>query len=292
MRTNHIFAGEIDRRQVKDMGKSGAKDGKGSAKETWASGSAYEKYVGRWSRHVAREFLSWLEVPPESRWLDVGCGTGALTEAILAMAAPVKVRGIDASPAHVEHARSHVTDERASLEVGDAQAIQEASDSFDAVVSGLMINFIPRPEQSAAEMARVARPGGVVAAYVWDYPGRMQMMRYFWDTAGALDPRAQELDEGKKRFTLCQPEPLAQLFSEAGLRNVEVRGIEIPTIFRDFDDFWLPFLGGQGPAPGYVVSLSDEQRAILKERLRSSLPTEADGSIHLVARAWAVRGTR
>ena len=274
------------------MSASGAKDKQRSAKETWASGSAYERYVGRWSRHVAREFISWLDVPPESRWLDLGCGTGALTETILAMASPVEVRGIDGSPAQIEHARSHIEDERTSFEVGDAQAIQEKSDSFDAVVSGLTLNFIPQPQQAAAEMARVARPGGVVAAYVWDYAGRMQMMRYFWDTAGSLDDRALELDEGRKRFQLCQPEPLTQLFSEAGLRNVKVRGIEIPTVFRDFDDYWLPFLGGQGPAPGYTMSLSDEGRSTLRERLRRTLPTEADGTIHLIARAWAVRGTR
>lgn len=274
------------------MGVFEAKDGRGSAKETWASGSAYEKYVGRWSRHVAREFITWLDVLQGGRWLDVGCGTGALTETILAMTSPVEVRGIDGSPAQIEHARTHVADERASFEVGDAQAIQEPSDSFDAVVSGLMLNFVPQPQLAAAEMARVAQPGGAAAAYVWDYAGRMEMMRYFWDAAGALDQRAMELDEGRKRFTLCQPEPLAQLFGDAGLRNVEVREIEIPMVFRDFDDYWLPFLGGQGPAPGYVVSLNEERRAALRERLRSSLPVEADGAIHLVARAWAVRGTR
>ncbi len=131
--------------------------------------------------------------------------------------------------------------------------------------------------------------GGTVAAYVWDYAGQMQLMRYFWDAAVALDPAASHLDEGQ-RFPLCQPEPLMQLFRAAGLREVEVRLIDIPTAFRDFEDYWSPFLGGQGPAPSYTMSLSEERRSALRERLRATLPMAADGSIHLIAGAWAVRG--
>jgi uncharacterized protein YbjT (DUF2867 family) len=119
----------------------------------------------------------------------------------------------------------------------------------------------------------------------------MQFMRHFWDAAAALDPAAAELDEGR-RFPICWPEALEQLFQAARLKAVEVRPIEIATDFRDFDDFWSPFLGGQGPAPGYVMSLSEERRAALRERIRARLPSSANGSIPLVARAWAVRGTR
>jgi hypothetical protein len=141
-----------------------------------------------------------------------------------------------------------------------------------------------------AEMARVAKPGGTVALYVWDYADKMQFMRYFWDAAATLDPAAQELDEGS-RFPLCQPQPLTELFKAAGLRDVEVIPIDIPTDFANFDDYWTPFLGGQGSAPGYNMSLSEDQRGALREQLRATLPIEADGSIHLIARAWAVRGT-
>ncbi|MBF8283654.1 MAG: methyltransferase, partial [Anaerolineales bacterium] len=142
-----------------------------------------------------------------------------------------------------------------------------------------------------AEMARAAKPESVVAAYVWDYAGKMQMMRHFWNAAAALDPAARDLDEGR-RFPICQPEPLRELFQNAGLREVEVRPIDIAADFRDFDDYWSPFLGGQGPAPGYAMSLSDERRAALRERIRAGLPFALDGSIPLVARAWAVRGFR
>ena len=137
-------------------------------------------------------------------------------------------------------------------------------------------------------MARVVRSGGVVAAYVWDYAKQMELMRYFWDSAVALDPAADELDEGH-RFPVCQPEPLAELFAQAGLHRVEVRPIDVPTVFRDFHDYWSPFLGGQAPAPGYAMSLSEERRSMLRDRIRSKLPIAKDGSIHLIARAWAVR---
>ena len=262
-----------------------------SRTDAWDSGDAYEPYVGRWSRLVAREFLRWLAMPPDSCWLDVGCGTGALVEAILALAAPREVVGIDPSPAYIAFARDRVNDPRVKLDVGDAQALPTASATFDAVVAGLVLNFVPEPDEALSEMVRVVRPGGNVAAYVWDYADGMQMMRYFWDAAGALDPRASELDEGR-RFPLCKPGPLINLFQTAGLAEVEVRAIEVPTVFRDFEDYWSPFLGGQAPAPGYVMSLSQEQQAALRERIRASLPTNPEGEHHLTARAWAVRGAR
>jgi SAM-dependent methyltransferase len=178
---------------------------------------------------------------------------------------------------------------RASFVVGDARALPIETASCDAAVSGLALNFVPEPARAAAEMARVVRPGGVVAVYVWDYTGKMELMRYFWDAAIALDPAARELDEGP-RFPICAPGPLRELFTRAGLRGVEVRAIDVPTVFRDFDDYWSPFLGGQAPAPAYAMSLSDAGRNALRDRIRAHLPIGADGTISLTARAWAVRG--
>jgi SAM-dependent methyltransferase len=262
------------------------------AVDRWDSGDAYEPYVGRWSRLVAREFVRWLAVPPAGRWLDVGCGTGALTKTVLEHAAPSEVVGTDPSAAYIALASARVDDDsRVHFEVRDAQALQAAAATFDVVVSGLVLNFVPRPELAVAEMARVTRPGGTVAAYVWDYAEGMQVMRYFWDAAGGLNPKAKELDEDR-RFWLCKPEPLSRLFLSAGLEDVEVRAIEVPTYFRDFDDYWSPFLGGQGPAPSYAMSLSEERRAELRERIRASLPSDAEGGIPLSARAWAIRGVR
>jgi SAM-dependent methyltransferase len=259
--------------------------------EIWASGMAYEPYVGRWSRLVAREFLAWLNLPPGGRWLDVGCGTGALTETILQQAAPSAVVGVDPSEGYVAFARRQVQDARARFAVEDAQALSAPADIYEAVVSSLVLNFIPDPARALAEMTCVARPGGTVAAYVWDYAGEMQLMRHFWDAAIALDPAALERDEGR-RFPLCRPDALQALFSAAGLQAVNGRAIDVPTDFRDFDDYWTPFLGGQGPAPGYAMALSAERRAALREYIRAHLPVAEDGTIHLIARAWAARGIK
>ncbi len=258
-------------------------------KDVWASGDVYEPYVGRWSRLVARQFLEWLAVPAGMDWVDVGCGTGALTQTILDHASPRSVRGVDPSSGFVEYAKARVTSGRASFEVGDAQSLPIGTASVDAAVAGLVLNFVPQPVRAVTEMARATRPGGVIAAYVWDYAGKMEMMRYFWDAAVALDPTAYALDEGP-RFPICRPEPLSELFAEAGLHDVEVRPIDIPTDFRDFDDYWSPFLGGQAPAPGYAMSLDRARRGALRDRIRSTLPIAEDGAIHLLARAWAVRG--
>jgi len=258
--------------------------------DIWASGAAYESYMGRWSRPVALEFLTWLEVPAGGRWLDVGCGTGSLSETILEMSSPREIRGIDPSAGFIEYARKRLHDERAQFEVGDAQALPYSKATFEAVVSGLVLNFVPHPETAVADMARVTLSGGTVAAYVWDYAGEMQMLRYFWDAAVALDSAASDLDEGR-RFPLCGPEPLAEVFRGASLKGVVVRSIDARTHFDDFDEYWIPFLGGQGPAPGYVASLSEEGRAVLRERVRASMPIAPDGSFVLTARAWAVRGT-
>lgn len=257
--------------------------------DVWAAGDLYEPYVGRWSRLVAREFLRWLAIPAGRDWLDVGCGTGALTQTIVSTAEPASVTGVDPSAGFIAHASSHVVDDRVGFKVGDAQALPLESSSADVIVSGLALNFIPDAARAASEMTRVVRPRGVVAAYVWDYAGKMELMRHFWDAAVALNPSARDLDEGV-RFPICRAEALASLFTTAGLRDVETRAIDVPTDFRDFDDYWTPFLGGQAPAPGYATSLDEVRRAELREYIRARLPFNTDGSIHLIARAWAVRG--
>lgn len=258
-------------------------------KDTWEAGKLYEPYVGRWSRLVAQEFLAWLQPQSNLDWLDVGCGTGALTEEILRQAYPRYVTGIDSSPAFINYAKSCITDPRATFAVADAQSLPAESGQFDAAVSGLLLNFVPDPLLAVRQMARAVRPGALVAGYVWDYAGKMELMRYFWDAAIELNPSARELDEGR-RFPLCSAEQLRQLFDEAGLKDVDIKSLDILTPFRNFDDYWTPFLGGQGPAPTYAMSLAPMERDALRERIRAALPIAKDGSIELIARAWAVRG--
>jgi trans-aconitate methyltransferase len=260
-----------------------------AGKDTWEVGAAYEQYVGRWSRLVARDLLAWLDPPAGLRWLDVGCGTGALSAAIIDRCAPARLVGVDPSAGFIATARAGIADPRARFEQGDGQALLLPDGAFDVAVSGLVLNFVPDPGAMLREMRRVLQPSGTVAIYVWDYAGEMQLMRRFWDAAAALDPAAGQLDEGV-RFPICRPDALAALLQDAGLDAVATRPVDVPTVFRDFNDYWTPFLGGQGPAPGYCGSLSEERRAVLRERLRAGLPVRPDGSIALSARAWAGRG--
>jgi len=262
-----------------------------AAFDTWSAGAAYEAYIGRWSRLVAREFVRALAVPRDRSWLDVGCGSGALVDAIVDGAEPRHVMGVDGSRGFVRHARAGSRGKTITFQAGDARALPVREGSFDAVVSGLVLNFVAEPARMVAEMFRAARPGGRVALYVWDYASGMELLRYFWNAATALDPTAARFDEGA-RFPICAPDPLRSLFEEAGLSGVATSAIVVPTTFRDLDDCWGPFLGGQGPGPGYVVGLPEGARAALRERLRSVLPMRADGSIPLTARAWVVTGSR
>jgi SAM-dependent methyltransferase len=256
--------------------------------DVWESGNPYERYVGRWSREVAPRFLAWLGIPAGRKWLDVGCGTGALCAAIIDRCAPAAVAGVEPSAGFLKAAKENLAD-RAALYQGSATAIPLGDASVDVVVSGLVLNFVADQRAALAEMARVTFPGGTIAGYVWDYAGKMELMRYFWDAAVELDPSKAALDEGS-RFPLCRPETLEKLFLDAGLAGVEVKAIDIPTRFADFDDYWQPFLGGQGPAPAYAMSLDEMARARLRDRIRERLPTQRDGSISLSARAWAARG--
>jgi SAM-dependent methyltransferase len=257
--------------------------------DTWERGSPYEQYVGRWSRGVAPLFLSWLSIPPGRRWLDVGCGTGALCAAIVDRCSPSSVVGVEPSAGFLRSAKANLA-VRAALHQGSATAIPLGDASVDVVVSGLVLNFVPDQRAALLEMARVAGKGGTIAAYVWDYAGRMELMRFFWDAAVELDPAAATMDEGV-RFPLCRPEALERLFTGAGLEGVEVKPIDIPTPFASFDDYWQPFLGGQGPAPAYAMSLDEAARGRLRDRIRERIPTAANGAISLIARAWAIRAT-
>jgi SAM-dependent methyltransferase len=254
--------------------------------EQWSEGHAYDGYMGRWSRGVAEQFVNWLQLPPGLRWLDVGCGTGALSSAVLAHAQPDRLLGVDPSERFVAWCTSTVDDARARFTVADATHLAEIQ--ADVVVSGLVLNFVHDPADAVDAMAAVA-PAGTVAAYVWDYAGQMDLLRHFWDAAVELDRAAAELDEGI-RFPICRPERLAALWLGAGLQDVSTHHIDVPTDFVDFDDYWTPFLSGQGPAPGYVRSLDGPGRDALRDALRRRLPAAADGGIHLTARAWAVRG--
>lgn len=260
-------------------------------RDVWRSGEAYEAYIGRWSRLVAREFVPRLSIPRRSRWLDIGCGSGALTEAILTVGHPSRIRAVDRSIEYVQHSRDTLPGELLEFVVADAVSLPFADQEADAAVSGLVLNFVSQPELAVREMLRCLRPGGVIAVYLWDYAEGMQFIRLFWDAAIGSNAAASELDEAK-RFPLCHPAELQRVFTRADAVNIEVMSIIVPTTFQSFEELWSPFLGGQGPAPTYAMSLPQVERNVLRERLHQMLPIAADGSIELTARAWVVNGVR
>jgi SAM-dependent methyltransferase len=259
--------------------------------DRWSGADGYERYVGRWSRVVAARFVAWLALPRGLTWLDVGCGTGALSAAIMEAASPSGLIGVDPSTSFVEAARSSIADPRARFMVASAEALPLPDASVDVVASGLVLNFVPDTAAALREQVRVTRARGCVAAYVWDYADGMQLIRAFFDAAAEIDPTASRQDESV-RFPIARPEALTTAWRDAGLSDVMVEGIEVPTVFRDFDDYWSPFLSGVAAAPAYAMSLTEEARTQLRERLRETLPIAPDGSIPLTARAWAVRGRR
>lgn len=263
--------------------------------DVWASGAAYERYMGRWSRVVAREFIAWLARADGLRWLDVGCGTGVLTAEVAARQRPREVVGCDRSEGFVSAAAGATAPASGTGSphylVADALALPVRAGAFDVAVSALTLNFLPEPSVAVSELTRSVRVGGLVSAYVWDYGDGMDLLRHFWSAAAEADPAAAALDEGR-RFRDWRPGPLHSLWTGAGLADVSTTPIEVPTVFADFADLWDPFLSGQGPAPGYVASLAPSARDRLREVLRARLPAAPDGSVPLRARAWAVRGVR
>lgn len=261
---------------------------KSSKFDRWAAGDAYENYMGRWSRQIAGDFLGWLEPAHGVDWIDVGCGTGALSETILDVCRPKSVLGVDPSKGFIDFAKENSTDHRARFIVGSADNLPAETASFDVATSGLAVNFFPDAAAGLTEMARVVRSGGVVSFYVWDYPGGgMGFIDAFWKAATSINSAAAGLDESV-RFPQCTPDGLTALCAKVGLAS-EVAPIESEARFSDFEVFWEPFTRGTGPAPGYVARLNEPQREELRSALRTTVGTQ---NIVLPARAWAVRAEK
>ncbi|MCK0179698.1 class I SAM-dependent methyltransferase [Flavobacteriaceae bacterium S0862] len=257
-------------------------------KDKWNDGDPYEYFMGRWSSLMSIEFLKWLNMPSNLNWLDVGCGTGALTYAIEQSNKPQNLSCIDPSKSFIEKVKNRILT-KGEFRIGNVENLPFKNESFEIIVSGLALNFFPNLERALSELKRVSKPNGVIAAYVWDYSGRMDFLRYFWDAAYQIDPKSRELDEGL-RFPICNSENLISAFENANLIEVESAKLDIDTIFKNFDDYWNPFLGVQGPAPSYLASLNSELQKDLKNNIKERLQFESDGSIKLLGRAIAIRG--
>jgi len=256
-----------------------------------AHGDGYELQMGRWSRRLAVPFLEFVGVRPGDRVLDVGCGTGHLARAVAERSQPAEVRGIDLAAVYVEHARRHSHDPRVTFEVGDACAMPFADHGFDCVLSLLVLHFVPRATQAIAEMRRVSRPDGIVAAAVWDARGGYVANRMFFDTAAALDPAANARRARNYTRPLTRPGELARAWREAGLLEVVEATLSMRMEFASFDDYWAPFDGRDGPQAEYVATLGTAERTRFVDALRAAyLDGEPDGPRSYGALAWAVKG--
>ncbi|MCT8160516.1 class I SAM-dependent methyltransferase [Pseudoruegeria sp. SHC-113] len=261
-----------------------------SSHDAWSAGQSYEHYMGRWSRRIANRFMEWVDPAPGLAWCEIGCGTGALTQALIAHAAPRELLVVDPSADFLAHTEALNAGQGRRFEVADALSLPAGKGCNDWVVSGLVLNFVPDRAAALAEAFRVLRPGGCFGFYVWDYPsGGIGFIDAFWKAAAALDPAAKDLDEAR-RFSFCTPVDLKSLCVEAGFDDIKSRVIEVSTVFPNFEAFWHPFTLGAGPAPGYCASLQAEQRSALKDLLRERMGGE--GPVSLPARAIALKAVK
>ena len=246
--------------------------------------AAYDRFVGRYGRALGRELIAFAGVHEGATALDVGCGPGPLTAELVAVLGAERVAAADPSEPFARACRERLPGVR--VEVAAAEALPFGDGEFDAALAQLVVNFMADARAGVGEMARVVRPGGTVAAAVWDYGGGMTMLRGFWDAALALDPGAQ--DEART-MGYATTEELAALWADAGPIDVETGSAEVAAGYEDFEDLWRPFEAGIGPAGAHTVALDRGQRAQLKEELRSRLGV-GDEPFSLPARAWLVRG--
>jgi SAM-dependent methyltransferase len=254
----------------------------------WNDAVGYEAYVGHWSRALAPRFLDWLAPPARLRWLDVACGTGALTSAILAHCAPEEVVGVDTSADYLASAQANCSDPRVRFLVGDANDLSFPSTSFDVSVSALALNFIAF-DRAFAEQHRVVRPGGTIAAYVWDYAGEYEFARRFWDAALSIDSRAAAYDPGRNA-AICREQNLREGLVAAGCSGVETRVLDDSGEFPSREAYWSAFDGRQGSTSEYLALLTDQERLRLKDAVFSTMPPHCP--VKLKVRALAVKGLR
>ena len=254
----------------------------------FTDGEGYEKYMGRWSRAAGSLFLDWLALPAGLRWLDVGCGTGAFTETIQKKCSPAELVGIDPAATQVAYAQSVYKGLGINFQVVDARSLPFDSGHFDATVSALVLNFIPDREKAVFEMKRVTRPGGIVAAYVWDFAGRRVNVQHLNAAMTKVTGRDTLAAMHADSTTL---ENLERLFESVGLSQVASRSIDIQITFANFDDYWTSSsANSSSPLTRAINSLEETKKQQLRQLVKESLPLDDQGRVSYTARVNAVRG--
>lgn len=255
-----------------------------------SDGAAYEAWLGRWTRKLAEPFLDFTRFPDSGDLLDVGCGTGALTFVMAQRWSGRHIVGVDLAAPFIDYARSRNSSDQPQFEVGDACALPYVDRRFAGVAAQFVLMFIPRPELALKEICRVTRPGGTVGAALWDLRGGLVFERILWDTAVGIDPAARAVRDWRFNAPTVLPDGLTRLFRETGLEDVERASLTIRTDFQDFEDYWQPLLGGQGPVGQYFRKLTPELKAQIKDAVRDAYCSGAvDGERSFTATAWAVR---
>jgi len=253
-------------------------------KITFTDGEAYDRFMGRWSVAVGRQFLDWLAPPKAARWLDVGCGTGVFTQLITEQCAPSAVAAVDPAAAQIDHARRQPIARHAQFQVADASALPYPDRGFDVVVSALVINFLPDRARGLSEMRRVARDGGIVTGFLWARTADSEL-----SPTAPMQRGFREIGAEVPRIPGAHMEPLPDLFKAAGLEAIETRTIDVTQTYRDFDDYWTAQTPLFSPAGKLIAKMPEVDRARLRDTLRAILPGPSDGSISYSARANAIK---
>lgn len=261
-----------------------------SSTYTATDAAAYERLMGRWSPSLAVPFIAFAGIADGDSILDLGCGTGSLAFALAARAEPSRIVGLDIAAPYVAAARARARDPRLSFHIGDAAALDFPDGRFDRCYSQLALNFVPQPVRAVREMRRVTRPGGTVAAAVWDFAGGLTYQRLFWDTAAARDPEAAKARARHYAAALTWPGELEAAFAAAGARDIQAASLTMRMVYADFADYWEPIAHAQGPVGDYVKNLDPAALAALAGAVESAyLAGRPDGPRSMTATAWAVK---
>ena len=257
----------------------------------YTDGEAYEERNGKWSRVIGRDYVDWLAIENGSRWLDVGCGTGALCEVILDRCAPKEYVGVDMAEAQLEYARSRHPDDRARFQIDDALSLSFSQDAFDAAVSALLINFLPDPVRMVAEMKRVVRPSGAVAAWTWDFARNRAVAQHISAAIFArMSADFQRIDD-VQRVDSTRLEAMERIFLDAGLENVRTTTVDTVVTYKDFNDYWVTNMGYQSTTANFVSQLTDPERRRFRAEVRALVPVDADGTIRYTVGSVGAAGT-
>jgi SAM-dependent methyltransferase len=258
--------------------------------EKWDNTQGYEMYVGRWSSLLSIDFVNWLNARSNLKWLEIGCGTGALTKAIAEKCTPSYLLAIDKSDSYIEKAKENVNSGNVSFLNIDINSCP-LNEKFHYITSGLVLNFVPKFGDMLRKLMNNLEPGGEISSFVWDYGGHYQPMRHFWNAACEIIPGSEKFDAGRN-FDICTKENLIRLFEGIGLNDIQFTTIERIATFQNFDDYWLPIISAQGSVTEFISTLKEAEKEKLKEHLKRKLPIAFNGEIKLVISVLAAKGRK